>query len=152
MSQFLGNIEAKVDNKGRLFVPAAYRRSLEGSGESMLYMRVDTVNCCAKLYPASEWEKINEEIKSKLNLWDKKDARLYRQFTSTVEPIELDSNGRILLQKKHLEALEIETEALFVGVDGYFEIWNKENYEEDLMSDEEFSEAVQEKMGALMSL
>ncbi len=148
MHQFLSNIEAKADNKGRLFVPALYRKSLEKWEETAsLYLEVDTVSKCAKLYPESVWKKLDEQFRAKLNLWDKRDASLYRQFTSRVECVELDASGRILIQKKYLEKIEVEVEALFVGVGSYFEIWNKENFETSLYDEEDFDRAMQEKMG-----
>ncbi len=147
MHQFLGNIEAKVDNKGRLFVPALYRKSLERGEEEALYLEADAIGKCVKLYPESVWKKLDEEFKANLNLWDKNDLRLYRQFTSRVEYVELDSSGRVLIQKKHLEAIEIETEALFVGVGSYFEVWNKGNFAKSLYDDDAFDKAMQEKMG-----
>ncbi len=148
MHQFLGNIEAKIDNKGRLFVPALYRKSLEKWEETAsLYLEIDAVSKCVKLYPESVWKKLDEEFQAKLNLWDKTDLRLYRQFTSRVEHVELDASGRVLIQKKHLETTGIETDTLFVGVGNYFEIWNKENFETSLYDDEDFDRAMQEKMG-----
>ncbi len=149
MYKFLSKIEAKVDNKGRIFVPAVYRRMLEAAGETSLCLRVDRVTKCAKLYPASEWEKIDAQFQSQLNMWNKDDQRLYRQFASSVEQIEIDASGRVLIQKKHLDAIEVESEALFVGMGSYFEIWKNESLEEMLMSDEDFEKALQEKMGSL---
>ena len=51
--QFLGNIDAKLDGKGRVFVPAQFRRLLEQSGETALVLRVNTESGFAKLYPLS---------------------------------------------------------------------------------------------------
>lgn len=150
MQQFLGNIEAKLDVKGRVFVPAAYRRSLEKEGSASLFLRLDAVGKCVKLYPEGEWNKINEEFKSKLNLWDKNDLRLYRQFTAGVEQVELDASGRILLQKRHIDTIEVSTDVLFVGVGNYFEVWSKANFEADLFDEDGFSEALQSKMGNIV--
>lgn len=147
MYQFLSHIKAKVDGKGRLFVPAVYRRSLEKSGENMLYLEWDSVNKCVKLYPASVWSLLDEEFKSKLNRWDRNDQRLYRQFTSRVEQVELDTAGRVLVSQDFLIAGEMENDALFVGMGDYFEIWNKENFEKSLYDEADFDKAVQEKMG-----
>ena len=127
MCRFSGNIEVKLDGKGRLFVPAAFRRALEG--DATLFLRVDTVNKCAKFYPASEWEKLNA------------------QFTAGVEQVDLDASGRILIQKKNLDLLGLVSDALVVGVGRYFEIWNKSQFEDSLLDDEAFSKALQEKMG-----
>ena len=147
MHQFIGNIDAKADNKGRLFVPALYRKSLEKSGEDALYLKLDAVSKCVKLYPGSVWKKIDAEFKGNLNLWDKGNLKLYRQFTSQVDQVELDSAGRVLIQKRYLDKIEVETEAVFVGIGEYFEIWNRENFEKSLFDEEEFDKAMQEKMG-----
>lgn len=151
MYKFLSKIEAKVDNKGRLFVPAAYRRMLEAAGETSLCLRIDPIAKCVKLYPNSEWEKIDAQFTSKLNMWNKDDQRLYRQFASSVEQVDIDASGRVLIQKKHLDVIGVETEALFVGMGSYFEIWKAENLEDGMMSDEDFSAALQEKMGSLLA-
>ena len=150
--KFISKIEAKVDVKGRIFVPATYRRMLEAEGEASLCLRADRVMKCLRLYPTSEWDKIDKEFLSKLNMWDKNDQRLYRQFASSVEQIELDASGRILIQKKHLDAIGVEGEVQFVGMGSCFEIWTSENLDEELMSDEEFAEALQNKMGGAISL
>ena len=39
--RFLGNIEAKADAKGRVFLPAVFRKVLQASGEEHLIMRKD---------------------------------------------------------------------------------------------------------------
>ena len=147
MLKFLGNIEAKADSKGRLFVPALYRKSLEKSGEASLIMKVDPINKCVKLYPESIWEKMDAEFTANLNLWDQKDLALYRQFTASVEPVELDASGRVLIAKRYLDLIGVETDALFVGIGSYFEIWNKDNFEASLYGVEDFSAAMQSKMG-----
>lgn len=154
MYRFSSKYEAKIDNKGRIFVPAVYRRMLESAGETTLYLRIETDNqykCkYARLYPASEWEKIDAELVSKLNItWNKDDQRLYRQFMSSVEQLELDASGRVLIQKKHLDVVGIDTEALFVGVGSCFEIWKKELHEDTCLPDEDFAAALEEKMGGL---
>ena len=147
MYQFLGNMDVKADNKGRLFVPALYRKSLEKSSEESLFLELDAVSKCVKLYPGSVWKKFDDEFKGKLNLWDKADLKLYRQFTSRVDQVELDSAGRVLIPKRYLDTVEVETEALFVGVGEYFEIWNRENFDKSMLDEEEFDRAKQEKMG-----
>ena len=73
----------------------------------------------------------------------------YRQFTAGVEMVELDASGRILLQKRHIDAIGVSTDVLFVGVGNYFEIWSKANFEADLYGESDFSEALQSKMGNL---
>lgn len=132
--QFLGNIDAKLDGKGRVFVPAQFRRLLEQSGETALVLRV-AAEGFAKLYPLSEWTKQCEELKSRLNLWKAQDQMIYRSFTSKAEQLELDSNGRVLLQKKYLEQLGIDLDVVFAGVGDYLELWSRDRYEASMLDD-----------------
>ncbi len=61
MDRFLGNIEAKADIKGRLFIPALFRKQLQAASEERLIMRKDTFQECLVLYPESVWnEELNE--------------------------------------------------------------------------------------------
>jgi MraZ protein len=46
MSTFIGNIEAKVDVKGRIFIPASYRKILSFTDKSVVVMRKDPDNNC----------------------------------------------------------------------------------------------------------
>ena len=147
MHQFLGNTEVKVDPKGRFVVPALYRRSLEGGEEKVLYSEIDTKTKCIKIYPESVWTKLDEEFKAKLNLWDKEDLKLYRQFSSRVVCHEWDLSGRLLIQRRHLDAISVEADALIIGVGSHFEIWEKDNFEKSLYDEDDFDKAMQEKMG-----
>lgn len=49
--RFTGNIDAKTDAKGRVFLPAAFRKVLQGSGEEGLILRRDVFQRCLVLYP-----------------------------------------------------------------------------------------------------
>ena len=51
MIQFLGNIEAKADAKGRVFIPATFRKQLQAASEERLVLRKDVYQDCLVLYP-----------------------------------------------------------------------------------------------------
>ena len=53
--RFLGNSEAKTDAKGRVFLPAIFRKQLQTAAEECLIMRKDTYQDCLVLYPESAW-------------------------------------------------------------------------------------------------
>ena len=46
MNTFIGHIEARLDGKGRVFIPASYRKILAEMGSSHIIMRRDTDNEC----------------------------------------------------------------------------------------------------------
>ena len=53
MIQFLGNIEAKADAKGRVFIPATFRKQLQAASEERLVLRKDVYQDCLVLYPGN---------------------------------------------------------------------------------------------------
>jgi len=145
--RFLGNIEAKLDSKSRVFIPAIFRKVLVGENQQTLYLRKDVFQNCIIVYPQSVWEEELGLLRSKLNKWDPEEQDLYRQFMLEAEVEELDASGRILISKQLLNSVGIESEVRFLGVDNTMEIWPKEALEKPRVEPEIF----REKMRALMA-
>ena len=146
--RFLGNSEAKTDTKGRVFLPAIFRKQLQAASEACLIMRKDTYQDCLVLYPERVWNEQMNELRGRLNRWNSKHQMIFRQFVSDVEIITLDANGRFLIPKRYLKLANIEQEVRFIGMDDTIEIWAKETAEKPFMSPEEFGEALGSIMGA----
>lgn len=147
MIRFLGNIEAKTDVKGRVFIPAGFRKQLQAASEERLVLRKDVFQDCLVLYPESVWFATQNQLRQRLNKWNAKHQQIFRQFVSDAEIMVPDGNGRILLPKRYLQMAGIQTEVRFIGVDNTIEIWAKERAEQPFMKSEEFSEALQEVLG-----
>ena len=131
--RFIGDYQAKTDAKGRVFLPAAFRKILEAEGELTLIIRNDIFQKCLVLYPESVWNSQLDNLKSNLNPWNSKQQMILRQFVADAEVAELDSQGRILLSKKKLVYTGIEGEVRFLAMDDRIEIWSKQALD-DLMS------------------
>ena len=146
MIRFLGNIEAKADAKGRVFIPATFRKQLQIASEEKLIMRKDVFQDCLTLYPESVWNEELNELRNRLNKWNSKHQLIFRQFVSDVEVVTPDNNGRILNPKRYLQISKIDGEIRFIGIDNKIEIWAKERAEQPFMSPEEFGTALEEIM------
>ena len=146
MLQFLGNIEARADAKGRIFVPAVFRKRLQGADEEFLVLRKDIFQDCLVLYPGTVWENEIETLRVRLNKWNKEQQQVFRQFVLDAERLEMDANGRILIPRRYMVLVGIESEVRFLGVDDTIEIWAKEKLEKPLVDPDEFSERLQELM------
>ena len=146
MSQFLGNFEAKADAKGRIFVPAVFRKLLQLQDEEWLVLRKDIFQDCLVLYPGSVWEKEIETLRSKLNKWNKNQQQVFRQFVLDAERVEMDGSGRILISKRYLQLADIENNVRFLGVDNTIEIWASEKLEKPLMAPEDFASEIEKLM------
>lgn len=146
MATFIGNIEAKLDAKGRVFVPAAYRRLLIDREKEHLVVRKDPDMNCLILYPENVWNKKVETLQANLDEWNFEDQLLLSQFVSDAEWLDMDSQGRILLNKKMLQLIQAESEVLFVGMLDRIAIWSKEGYEQTKFSSADFAKRLSEKM------
>ena len=147
MIRFLGNIEAKADAKGRVFIPAQFRRQLQSGSEDKLIMRKDVFQDCLVLYPEEVWNEELDELRQRLNKWNAKQQMIFRQFVSDAEVMTPDGNGRILLPKRYLQMAGIQSDVRFIGVDNTIEIWAKERADQPFMNPDEFSEALEELLG-----
>lgn len=144
MERFIGNIDAKTDVKGRVFVPAIFRRTLQSSGErdTRLILRKDIFQDCLILYPATVWNEELTQLRAKLNKWDEEEQELFRQFVLESEVLEMDASGRILIPKRYLQMANISGEVRFVGMDYTIEIWSRSKLEKPLMSPDAFKNSV----------
>lgn len=145
--RFLGNIEAKADVKGRVFLPAVFRKQLESASEERLVLRKDVFQDCLVLYPESVWFCTLNRLRHRLNKWNARHQQLFRQFVSDVEVLAPDSNGRILLSKRYRQMADIRSDVRFIGMDDTIEIWAEEKVARPFMEAEEFSGALQEVLG-----
>lgn len=144
--RLIGNIEAKIDVKGRAFLPAVFRKVLQAAGEERLVMRKDIHQSCLVLYPESVWNEQMDALRARLNRWNSQHQQVFRQFVSEVEVLTLDGNGRFLISKRYQRMAQIEQDIKFVGMGDTIEIWSSKQAEEAQMKPEEFSAAIENLM------
>ena len=144
--RFLGNSEAKIDAKGRVFLPSTFRKQLQTATEECLIMRKDTYQSCLVLYPESVWNEQMNDLRSRLNRWNAKHQMLFRQFVADVEIVTLDNNGRFLIPKRYLKLVNISQDVRLIGMDDTIEIWPKEALEQPFMDIELFGKELEDIM------
>ena len=145
--RFLGNIEAKTDSKGRVFLPAVFRKVLQAASEESLVLRKDVFQPCLVLYPESVWNEQMDTMRRSLNRWNREQQEIYRQFVSDVELVTLDSNGRFLIPKRYLKMADIEQGIKFIGMGDTIEIWSTAKTEKPFMDPDDFGKALEDVMG-----
>ena len=144
--RFIGNIEAKRDSKGRVFLPACFRRILQGGGCDKVMLRKDVYQDCLVIYPEDSWNRQLDLLRSRLDKWNAGHQMIFRQFVADVEEINIDASGRILLPKRYMKMAGIQQEVRFIGMDDTIEIWAKEKVESPFMSPEEFGRELEKIM------
>lgn len=146
MSTFIGNIEARLDEKGRIFIPAGYRKILGEMESRRIIMRRDTDNECIIFYPEQVWNEKVGQLRQALNEWDPDDQMILMQFMAEAEILEPDSQGRVLLQKKNVEMIGAQQDVLFVGMLDRFALWSPSVFRDKQMPQKDLAERIRVKM------
>ena len=146
MSTFIGNIEARLDEKGRIFIPAGYRKILGEMESRRIIMRRDTDNECIIFYPEQVWNDKVGQLRQALNEWDPDDQMILMQFMAEAEILEPDSQGRVLLQKKNVEMIGAQQDVLFVGMLDRFALWSPSVFRDKQMPQKDLAERIRIKM------
>ena len=140
MKTFLGKIDAKLDAKGRVFVPSVFRKVLSEEERERVVVRMEADEKYLVVYPESVWNRQVVELQSKLNEWDPEDQMLLMQFVGDAEVLEFDAQGRVLLPKRLQVRMGLESEVVFVGMVDRIAMWNKSMYEEQFAVKAKLSE------------
>jgi MraZ protein len=121
--KFVGSYLYQMDEKGRVSLPAAFRRE----APDQRFVLIQAYRSSLVLYPEAEWEKVAERMRE---LQKDPRGRLYvlRQMANTFEVVP-DGQGRILIPGKLKEAAGLEGQALLVGAIDKIEIWSPAAFE-----------------------
>lgn len=147
MSTFIGDFQAKADIKGRIVLPMAFKLTLESYGDTRLVVKKDLFEPCLTLYPMSEWCRIMDDLRSKINPYDREQARFLREFQRTTAELALDGNGRILIPRRLLQSIAAEKEVTFLGVDKHIELWDSATYNGEAMDSDTLGALAEKILG-----
>lgn len=139
MVKFIGEHIARIDDKGRVVFPAALKSMVPDGADMRFVVKKDIFEDCLEMFTFEEWERRSEEVKSKLNFFNREHAMFWREYMRNRAIVEPDAKvGRITIPVKLLEAIGVMKEVVFSGNDHKIEIWAKEKYEESAISNEEY--------------
>ncbi|MBO4564938.1 MAG: division/cell wall cluster transcriptional repressor MraZ [Bacteroidaceae bacterium] len=147
--RFIGDYSAKADAKGRVFLPAPFRKVLEAENVTRLILRGDLFQKCLVLYPEGLWHEMLDMLNTKLNRWNGEHQDLLRRFLADAEVVELDRNGRFLINKRKLKFAGIAQDVRFLAIDDHIEVWDKSQFESVLSEPSTLGEDLQKIMAEL---
>jgi MraZ protein len=130
MATFIGDYKCKVDAKGRIVLPSAFKRQMSPAVMDRFVVKKDIFEPCLVLFPMDEWDRQNEIIRSRINPYNKEHSRFLREFYKGTAEVIPDSNNRILVPRRLLDIAGIDGEAVMAGQDGKIEIWSSKLYDE----------------------
>ncbi|MCI6769954.1 MAG: division/cell wall cluster transcriptional repressor MraZ [Candidatus Cryptobacteroides sp.] len=139
MNTFIGEYTVKIDDKGRMVFPSAFKSLMPADGDMRFVIKKDIFEDCLEMYTFEEWERQSSEVKSRLNFFNRDHAMFWREYMRDRAIVEPDGKvGRISVPKKLLEAIGVNKEVVFSGNDYKIEIWAREKFEEARISNEQY--------------
>lgn len=124
MSTFLGSYTYTLDEKGRVSLPAPFRR--EAGDQRFVLLQVYPP--ALALYPETAWRDVEERLRGVLR--NDPAARMWvlRVMSSAVE-VSPDSQGRILVPSRLQAAANLDGQVLMVGAIDKVELWNPSDFD-----------------------
>lgn len=127
---FRGNHPAKVDEKGRLKVPSAFKQLLDAQHVTQFYV-TSADGKSAEIWPLPEWEKREAQLAEFSNMDDA--VAKYLNLTSYYgQQVEMDSQARVVLPQILRSTAKLDAEVAVMGKINYLEVHNLAQFEEAL--------------------
>jgi MraZ protein len=128
-----GSSLAKLDEKGRLKLPAAFRALLEpkfGTDFFVTSLRGDSV----RVYPMEVWLRVEERLARASSL-NPSVMRFKNAVNYFGQSSPMDAQGRILIHPLLRERADVRGEVVVLGQQDFLEVWNRNVFEERLQAD-----------------
>lgn len=137
---FLGTHTPRLDEKGRLFLPAKYREELAGG-----LVITKGQERCLYVFPEAEFERITQALRSAPVT--AKSVRDYsRVFFASASDEVPDKQGRITVPPSLREYAGLSRDCVVIGANTRLEIWDAHAWETYLADQEEAFSAASEEV------
>ena len=117
-----GNFSAKIDDKGRLKIPAAFRSPIEEKyGDAVFITSLSGES--VRIYPMLVWTDIEEKL-ARIPSTHPSRAKFFDRVNFYGQPTEFDKQGRVSVHTRLREAASMVGEVDVFGLYNYLEVWN----------------------------
>ena len=144
MAQFLGEHEVPVDDKGRIFVPAEFRKQLPPEANET-FVVVRGFDHCLTAYPQHVWEETALKLLG-LPQTERKVRGFIRAMLSQAAEVKMDRQGRASVPRKLLAKADIGDQMVVIGALDKLEFWNPKDWYQFLDEADPVMEEVAESL------
>ena len=147
MVSFSNKYLVTLDGKGRLVLPAPFKKELGETADLSFVIEKDRHDKCLNIYPNSTWLLKVDKLRQKLNMDNPQHSKLLSRYYEEIVKIGMAENGRLNIPDEMLEFAGIVKEALFTGQGSRMRLWEPSRHQASRMDDENFLKLWDELMG-----
>jgi MraZ protein len=145
MIEFAGTYNATIDDKGRIVLPAPFKKELGDLVNESLVIEKSLHKECLDIHPEKFWRKRVEDFKSTLDLFDEDDDALLQFFYQNFVKVTMAPNGRINIPDAYLKYANLEKGVEFIGMGESIRLLSVSKLGKPEMTKEEFLRKLKEK-------
>jgi MraZ protein len=127
LPSFSGKYYYTVDPKGRIIIPAPFREIMTSNYSTKLYVTNAPFERCLCIYPLEEWNKLQEQVRTKPRSDEAIRFFMRRVIASAIE-VEMDKQGRILVPAALREDANISSDVVIAGQIERIELWDRDEW------------------------
>jgi MraZ protein len=128
-----GNYTARIDSKGRLKVPTAFRRRIQENHGAEVYV-TSLMGESVRIYPLVEWESIEQRL-ALLPSMDPARRKFLDRTNYFGQQATMDAQGRVLIHPLLRKSAGVVGDVTVLGYLTYLEVWELERFQQRLLSD-----------------
>ena len=127
---FRGNHPTRVDEKGRLKVPAEFKRVIDEKYSTQFYI-TSLDGKVGQVYPFEEWERIEQKLAG-LSTFNPTKKKFLDRVNYYGQMVEMDGQGRLLMPQLLRESAQIKGEVAVLGNLTYLIVRNLELFRKEI--------------------
>lgn len=147
MVSFYSIYPVNVDSKGRVVLPAPFKKEMGDALETVYIVEKDVYDKCLNVYPLSAWQARVEKLKLRLNMDDPMQSKMLSRYFEEIVKVNMADNGRLNIPNEMLQYAGISKDAVFTGQGVRMRLWDPERHESSRLSDEDYAKMYKELLG-----
>ena len=142
-AMFIGEYNHSVDAKGRMAIPAKFRKKLKGG--AVVTKGLDN---CLVVYPKQEWDELAKKLAA-LPISKANTRAFSRLMLAGAMDVDVDTQGRIMIPEYLRTYAGMSKKVVVAGLFNRMEVWDDKKWQTYRQSMEASSNAIAEQLGEL---
>lgn len=146
MALFAGIHNATIDDKGRVVLPAAFKKALGVLKVDNIILEKDRLGTCLNIHPVEAWQKKVEAFEAKVNksATNPGHYKMLKAFYKSFAQVSVATNGRINIPGHFLEFADLQDKVTFLGMGASISLSSAKVFDDEEVSDEDYLDMLRE--------